>query len=321
MLRIDRSHLFVAARSHPGLAGKQNEDRFGISAYQLSPADKISSLFAVVADGIGGHRYGEVAAEMAVNTVSHVVALSDGMHPLETIQQAIQAASQEIALRARDDTHQLGMGTTCSCIWVIGEHLYTASVGDSRLYLLRGGVLSRLTTDHTWVQEAIDKGVLDAESARTHPNVHIIRRYLGSARPPQADTRLRLKGNESDTQARENQGMQLIPGDVLLACTDGLTDELSDAEIAQVLQGGTAVHSNQELTSVAQELVDQACQRGGHDNITVILLFVPGSSKPSSVDHRGLLGWLAGGLLAVLLLLGTVLTKASRTRKRPQPQG
>jgi PPM family protein phosphatase len=296
MLRVERAHLYVTARSHPGLAGKQNEDRFAISAYQLSPTDPTPALFAVIADGIGGHSSGEVAAELAVNTISHMVSLGDGQRPLETIQRAVQASSQEIASRARGETLRLGMGTTCSCIWIIGDRLYTASVGDSRIYLARGGVLSRLTTDHTWIQEAIDKGILNAASARSHPNVHIIRRYLGSATPPQADTRLRLKGDETDTQARENQGMRLIPGDILLACTDGLTDEIADAEIQQMLPPAAgAIHSNQDLEPYAQALVDLACQRGGRDNITVALVYIPEGITHQSKERRRLLDWFLGG--------------------------
>ena len=121
-----------------------------------------------------------MAAEMAVEIISHMVSQSDARQPLETLDHAIQVTSDAIAVKAKDDTQRLGMGTTCACAWVIGQHLFTASVGDSRIYLLRSGSLTQLTVDHTWVQEAVERGILQPEDARKHPNVHVIRRYLGS---------------------------------------------------------------------------------------------------------------------------------------------
>ncbi len=117
-----------------------------------------------------------------------MVAQSDARQPLETLDNAIQVTSDAIAAKAKDDTQRLGMGTTCACAWVIGNRLFTASVGDSRIYLLRNGSLMQLTVDHTWVQEAVERGILEPEDARNHPNVHVIRRYLGSSKTPQADT-------------------------------------------------------------------------------------------------------------------------------------
>lgn len=275
MIPLPRAHLHVVARTHAGLTDKQNEDRFAVTAYRLAADDPTPALFAVVADGIGGHRAGEIAAEIAVNTISHMIAHSDGKQPLETLQYAIQVASQEINMQAHNEEHR-GMGTTCACALIVGDRLYTASVGDSRIYLLRGEQLHRLSTDHTWIQEAIEKGILDARSARRHPNYHVIRRYLGSAEPPQADTRLRLSDRESDTQARLNQGMRLAPADVLLLCTDGLTDEVEDGEIARLLRVPAWRRNHPaSLHAAADHLVELACQRGGRDNITVVLVAVP----------------------------------------------
>lgn len=268
MIRTTRAPLDIAAVTHPGMAGKQNEDRLAVSSYQVSQNDPTLSVFAIVSDGIGGHRAGEVAAEMAVETISHMVAQSDARRPLEILDNAIQVTSEAIASKAKDDTQRLGMGTTCVCAWVIGDRLFTASVGDSRIYLLRNGGLKQLSVDHTWVQEAVEKGVLDPHEARYHPNVHVIRRYLGSSKTPQADIRMRLAADESDTQSRSNQGLRLLPGDLLLLCTDGLTDLVEDAKIELVVRG-------QDLRFAAQALVDLACARGGKDNITVVMLLVP----------------------------------------------
>ena len=301
MIRITQASLYVAAVTHPGLAGRSNEDRYAVSSYRVSGTDPTPSIFAILSDGIGGHQAGEVAAEMAVETISHIVAQSNGRHPLATLDHAIQVTSDAIVMKAKDDTQRLGMGTTCACAWVVGRQLFTASVGDSRIYLLRNGNLIQLTVDHTWVQEAVEKGILKPEEARNHPNVHVIRRYLGSAKAPRADTRLRLAKNESDTQARSNQGLDLLPGDLLLLCTDGLTDVVENAEIEPVVRG-------LDIQSAAQALVDLACARQVKDNITVVLMLVP--PEPMPVRKSKFWFWAGLGLagLVLLALLITVVT-------------
>jgi hypothetical protein len=156
-----------------------------------------------------------------------------------------------------------------------------------------------LTTDHTWIQEAIEKGILSAEHSQDHPNVHVIRRYLGSSQPPKVDLRLRVRSDESDTQAVANQGLLLHPGDLLLLCTDGLTDKMTNAEILALVRGlDPLARSGQALEPAAQALIDLANARGGHDNIIVVLLAVPG--KPEGMK-RSLWPWLIGGLAVFLV--------------------
>src|SRR3990172_5046815 len=160
------------------------------------------------------------------------------------------------------------MSTTGACAWVIGNRLYIASVGDSRIYLLRGDRIRQITIDHTWVQEAISSGVLSLEQARDHPNSHVIRRHLGSSQPVAPDFRLRLRDDEDDLRAEANQGLPLGPGDQILICSDGLTDLVEDGEIAAMLRSG-------KPDRALGDLVELANQRGGHDNITMVLLEVP----------------------------------------------
>jgi protein phosphatase len=304
MIRTSRAHLHVAAVTHPGMGGRQNEDRYSVSSFQLGEEHPTPSLFAIVSDGIGGHSAGEIAAEMAVETISHMIAQSDASRPLEILDHAIQVTSDAIAFKAHDNSQRLGMGTTCACAWVIGSQLFIASVGDSRIYLMRAGSLQQLTTDHTWVQEAVEKGILDPQQARSHPNVHVIRRYLGSNKTPHADVRLRLASEETDTQARSNQGMRLLPGDVLLLCSDGLTDVVNDDDIAQTIRG-------RDLQPAAQALVELACQRTGQDNITAILLLVPWTPAPARRASRFwiylLWGVIALVFMALLIALGSWL--------------
>lgn len=287
MIRTQRAHLHVAALSHAGMSGKNNEDRFAVLSHHLSADDPTPSLFAVLSDGIGGHRAGEVAAELAVDHISQVVSESNGHDPLHIMEEAIHSASEAIAHHSASDDERHGMGATCACAWVIGEKLYISFVGDSRIYLVRGDQIHQLTTDHTWVQEAIEKKILQPEEARDHPNVHVIRRYLGSLKLPEVDFRLKLSETDNAVQAQKNQGMALQPDDILLLCSDGLTDMVWADEIQKIL-----VEAESPKVAV-QQLVAEANERGGHDNITAIVMTVP---KPRLTEERkkGVWGWLMG---------------------------
>lgn len=303
MIPSERAHLHVAAISHPGMSGKNNEDRYGVSAFRLNSGTSESSVFAVVADGIGGHRAGEIAAELAVETISQIVSESDAAQPVQTLQDAIVRASQIIHDKADADPSRKGMGSTCASVWVIGDRLYTASVGDSRIYLIRGRLIQQLTTDHTWVQEAIDNGVLKPDQARDHPNAHVIRRYLGSRQPAVPDFRLHLKNGENDAHAEANQGMRLVPGDRLVLCSDGLTDLVDDDEILNELR-------SKRVEDALDNLVELANQRGGHDNITIVTLSVPTAAqltalRASPAPSRR---WVpACALIASLMIVGALI--------------
>ena len=308
MIPAERAHLYVAAATHPGMKGKPNEDRFSVSAYRISSENHTPSVLALIADGIGGHRAGEVAAELAVEDISKFVSESAPDHPAEVLQQALTHASQVILDQSRGDSALIGMGTTCVCAWVIGDQLYTASVGDSRLYLLRGDNITRLTTDHTWVQEALAHGILTPDQARSHPNAHIIRRYLGSKHAVKPDLRLRLSTAESDAQAEANQGVRLLPGDRLVLCSDGLTDLVDDSEILSAMQ-------TNDRDNAPSHLVDLANQRGGHDNITIIALEVPPRADVTRPLHASVQAKVSPARniprIAVSCLTGTMLLVAT----------
>lgn len=263
------------------MSGKNNEDNFSVSAYIVSKMNPTPSVFAVISDGIGGHRSGEVASELAVNLLSAAVEKRDGGHPLAVFQNGFYQASESIFKKAESDATHKGMGATAACAWVIGSQLFIAYAGDSRIYRIRGNKIQQLSRDHTWVQEALERGVIDREGLKKHPNLHVIRRYLGSSEPPEPDMRLFLTGSENDAQARANQGALLEPGDVILLCSDGLTDLVTDAEICVALTGRT-------LAGAAEGLIELANQRGGHDNITVVMLGVPAGHQQVEA------AWLAG---------------------------
>jgi len=320
VIPADRAHLRVTAVSHPGMSGKNNEDRYGVSAYYTDADRETPVVLAVVADGIGGHRAGEVAAEIAVEAISAWVAESDASQPVDTLRQAIIHAGQVISEMAESDPTLNGMGSTCACAWIIGDHLYIATVGDSRIYLIRDNAIQRLTTDHTWVQEAIDHGLLGRDEARNHPNAHVIRRYLGSRQDTVPDTRLRLLSNESDSLAEANQGVRLLPGDLLVLCSDGLTDLVEDDEILGVLE----TRNNQ---GALEDLVKMSNRRGGHDNVTIITLAVPDIERPTTPvterqarkRMRSILIAAAALGLAIITLLGGMIWYFAGSSQEPTP--
>ena len=296
MIETKHPHLRVAAESHPGISGKQNEDRYGVTAFESAGHGRERSVLAVLCDGIGGHRAGEVAAEMGVQLITAAVGASDGSQPVETLSEAIVNAGQAVYEASLADHGRAGMGATCACAWVIGDRLYTANLGDSRIYLLREGHFIQLSTDHTWIQEAMDAGIITEETGNGHPNAHIIRRYLGSKQPSEPDFRLWFFEGEDDEAARANQGLQLQPRDILLLCSDGLTDLVSDDTIRDVLL-------QKKLRKAPYVLIDMANERGGHDNITVVLLEASQkSARPKGSRKRK---WIVGCVtaLAVLSLL------------------
>jgi PPM family protein phosphatase len=313
MKRVEKTHLPVAALTHPGMKGKNNEDRFGVSAFRLKTQPETPVLLAVLSDGIGGNRAGEVASELAVNLISQTVADSDGRNPPQILSNAIQLASEHIFIQAQANPDQQGMGATCACVWIAGDRLFTATVGDSRIYLMRSGTIYQLSTDHTWIQEALDRGLIQPDQVNGHPNAHVIRRYLGSPTPPEVDFRIRFNGNEANAEPKinnagqaattgkaksggqsssasgtglassagqtiptvvnksaslANQGLRLLDNDLVLLCSDGLTDLVSADEILAAFGDGT-------LEEAGQKLIDLANQRGGHDNITLVAIQIP----------------------------------------------
>jgi serine/threonine protein phosphatase PrpC len=275
MIPSDQPHLRVAAVSNPGRVRDHNEDSYGVTAYRLEPGDT-PALLAVLADGIGGHQAGEVASALTVDAVVSTVESHPSGDPLEVLGRAVREAAGQVRQAATSDKAREGMGSTLAVAWIIGPKLYTVSVGDSRIYFRRDGDLHRISVDHTWIQEALDLGVIKPDEVEGHPNAHVLRRHIGGAKPPEPDFRLRLKLDESDATSVANQGLNLKPGDQLLLCSDGLTDLVSgpdiDAALAKKGPGAT------------QDLLQMALDRGGHDNITIIVMEVPLPVGPSAAS-------------------------------------
>lgn len=210
-------------------------------------------LFAV-ADGMGGHAAGEVASEIAVETLADLAP----EHPDSAqLGFAVSEANRAIIRAAHDGTGREGMGTTVTAAILEGERLVIAQVGDSRAYLLHHGSLQRLTRDHSLMADMIEAGQITPEEARVHPRRSIITRALGSDPATQADL----------------YELNVETGDRLLICSDGLTTMLEDGEIAPIL---TAEPDPQRCAS---ELVSAALAAGGYDNVTVIVADVTGQRE------------------------------------------
>lgn len=247
----------ATGRTHAGRVRSHNEDSFEIDPEQ--------ELF-VVADGMGGHSHGEVASRMAVKTIRHFVAEvaseDDATWPFpydprlrrhsNVLKAAVRLAHDHVLSAIRRDDNLFGMGTTVVGCLVRDGMAAVAHVGDSRAYRLHDGRLDRLTQDHTWVNEQVVAGFLSEEQARDHPLKNVVTRALGG------DSEVRVDVAE----------VELEPGDTLLLCSDGLTTMLDDVEIEEHLRA----MENGDLEAACARLVDEANERGGHDNVTVVLL-------------------------------------------------
>ena len=239
-----------AGRSDVGKVRPGNEDAFF--------ADNERGVY-IVADGMGGHVAGEVASQIVTETVGPGVchAIGEGLRAAELeerILDLIEQANQAILERAESEPEKRGMGTTLTLLALVpGSEYLIEQVGDSRGYLLRDGVLSQITRDHTVVQQQVDRGALTPEQARDHPLSHILTRALGTEATVEADT----------------FGDTAQAGDVFLLCSDGLSGMLSDDVIEAILSTPT-----DDLQGVADALVDAANAAGGLDNVTAVVVKV-----------------------------------------------
>jgi PPM family protein phosphatase len=253
--------------THPGETGKNNEDRCAVANFYGDGGDAVT--LALVCDGIGGNRAGEVASDLAVKVITEAVGRSSGSDYAAILDQAVSLAARSVFEAANSRLEFKGMGTTCAAALLVGRRLYTAYAGDSRIYLARRGGIVQTTVDHTFVQEAIELGLLKPEEAKNHPHRHVVRRHLGGDPNAKADFRLRLSEAEAPEQSMRNQGVLLDPGSKLLLCSDGLSDLVEAPEILKVLD-------SHKPRGAVETLIKMARQRGGHDNITVIALYVAG---------------------------------------------
>lgn len=241
-----------------GRQREQNEDCVKI----VEPADtnvmaKLGCLY-IVADGMGGHEAGELASQMAVDVISqHYYSISPSSSLEENLRRAVSHANERIHRESADSIS--GIGTTVTLAVVKNDKAYVANVGDSRTYLFRDGYLTQITVDHSWVAEQVAHGIITPEQAETHTHKNIITRSLGIYPSVQVDI----------------FATDLLPGDKLLLCSDGLTGPVKDIEIAQILE------FSRTPKEACEELIDTANQGGGPDNISAIVVQLAATTRKS----------------------------------------
>lgn len=240
-----------ASRSDVGNVREHNEDSF----IARSP------LF-VVADGMGGHEAGEVASEIAINTMAEHMPESCNA---EALAHAVCEANLAVLRGAADGTGRPGMGTTMTAAAVFDDEVVIAQVGDSRAYLLHEGSLQRITRDHSLVADLVEQGRITEEEARVHPQRSVITRALGSDPHMQPDT----------------YRLHVDAGDKLLLCSDGLSSMIDDAAIEAVMQ------ANPVPEDACNALVSEALAAGGYDNVTVVVVDLTAEADDDGIDVEG----------------------------------
>jgi PPM family protein phosphatase len=241
--------------THVGRQRQHNEDSFLV-------ADE-AKLF-LVADGMGGHAAGEIASRIAVDSISEFIVHTkedDGTWPhaydehytrtTNRLMAALRMANTRVLEAMRKDARLRGMGTTVVAAMADGDKMSVAHVGDSRAYMIRNGQIKRITSDHSWVFEQVQAGMLTEAEAEKHPLRNVITRALGGA--------LSVNPDASEIDSR--------PGDFYLLCSDGLTGMVPEDEILKLVTSNA-----DDLEKACKELIDTANERGGLDNVTAILV-------------------------------------------------
>lgn len=278
----------VVAATDVGRRRDHNEDHHA-AWIPDDPAElEHRGMLLVVADGMGGSQAGEVASKLAAETVVQRYVAGAGNSPLADLRAAVESANRQVFEQGMADPHLSGMGTTCTALALRGNQAWIAHVGDSRAYMMRGYELSLLTRDHTLVAHLIEQNELSLEDARTDPRRNVMLRSVGV-------------GEDVEVDAEPIEG-PLKPGDTLLLCSDGLHGLVSDEELGQAMQ-------QEDMTSACQDLLALANERGGPDNITVVMARIesvgPPSKRPSKaskVEEPAFVGPTHGRAWVALLL-------------------
>lgn len=264
-----------AGRTHPGKVRANNEDQHLIARLAKSMTICATSLpggpgethfsgeegyLMVVADGMGGAAAGECASALAVESVEQFVLNTlkwffhlggrDEHALFQELRQALEYADRNVIERARSDATLHGMGTTVTMAYSIASDLFIVHAGDSRAYLFHDGTLEQLTSDHTLVQALVSGGTITPEDAKRHRNRNVVTNVVGGPK---------------EGVFTEIHKLKIVDGDVLLLCSDGLSEPVSDRGIAEILAAGEAP------AEACSRLVDRALAGGGPDNVTVVV--------------------------------------------------
>lgn len=246
-----------AGKTDVGIVRKINEDSFVCHGLQI---DKISqstqALLCIIADGMGGCNAGEVASAMAVTEImQYINGKLDNLNNDEKsikvlIEEAVLYANDKIYQKSLQDNNYSGMGTTLSLALITNDCVYIGHVGDSRIYAIRNDKIARVTEDHSLVTELVRNGSIKPEEADHHPQKHIITRALGT----------------EDSIEVDIDCFKWIEGDVVMLCSDGLSNRLEDNMIKRIIEQAC------DLDNACLNLIEQAKQNGSTDNITVVVV-------------------------------------------------
>ncbi len=245
-------------RSDKGLVRKTNEDYFA------GERIKENEYLFVVADGMGGHRAGDVASKLGTqNFVRHYIKLRKKKIPImDSMSQALEKANNVILAKAASDPRKRGMGTTFSAVVISGMSAYIVHVGDSRIYLIRGDGISQLTTDHTFVGKMLEEGRITEDEAREHPQKNILYMSLGARKSFEPELKKQL---------------DIVESDIFMMCSDGLNNMVNDKTIKEYLLS----YNTQEAVD---ELIKLANGNGGTDNITIQVIHVEKTREPAKTE-------------------------------------
>ena len=241
--RMDRMKTYSITDT--GALREMNQDYFFASD---DPVGNLPNLY-IVADGMGGHKAGDYASRYTTQRMVASVSRSPGEEPVTILQEAITTANKLLIEEAAEDETKRGMGTTLVAATILDGKLYVANIGDSRLYVV-GSKIRQITRDHSYVEEMVRIGELDRADARNHPDKNIITRAVGA----------------EDKVEPDFFTVELQEGEIVLMCSDGLTNMLEDEEIRMIISGA------RDLVEKAESLVEAANANGGRDNISVILI-------------------------------------------------
>jgi protein phosphatase len=271
--------LVVAAASDVGMRRSGNEDSHVLWVGEPGRERETLGVLLVMADGMGGANAGEVASQLAAATVLETYRALGAEGPAAALEKAIARANAAVYEQGCQNPAQRGMGTTCTAVAIRGDRLWLAHVGDSRALLVRGDSFRRLTSDHSLVAELVERGHLTAEEALTDSRRNQLTRCVGALAEVQADV-VELPG-------------PLLPGDTVVLCSDGLHGLVTEGEIAMIAGDRAPGEACDELIALANE-------RGGPDNITVLIARV--TAPPVPPRRPGLIA-LAIMVLALLVLV------------------
>lgn len=213
------------------------------------PVGNLPNVY-IVADGMGGHNAGDFASKCTVETITREIRGCFEKNAIRILSKAIMVANERIRQKAREDERLYGMGTTVVAATCIGKYLQVANVGDSRLYIINEEEVRQVTRDHSLVEEMVRMGGIDRKAARNHPDKNIITRAIGAR----------------DTIEIDFFNEELQDGDIVLMCSDGLSNMLEDEEIGKILR------EKGSLEERAEKLIEAANNNGGKDNIAVIII-------------------------------------------------